>query len=77
MLRDVVCLCSLFQRHLHNDIQMKSLKLIRTASALGRMTKECCKAHPSERPDMLVTQCSQFDKLGFGFMYHCTNSMLC
>lgn len=54
MLRDVVCLCSLFQHHLHNDIQMKSLKLIRTVSALGRINKECCKAHPSERPGYTV-----------------------
>lgn len=60
-------------------IQMESLKLIRTASALGRVTKGCCKTHPSVRLNTLVTQCSQLDKLGFGFMYHCTktNSMLC
>lgn len=57
---------------------MKSLNLIRTASALDRITKECCKTRPSVRLNVLVTQRSQFDKLGFGFMYHCTktNSML-
>lgn len=72
-------LSCLFQCHLHNYIQMKSLKLIRTASVLGRKTKECCKARPSYRLNMLLTQCCQLEKLGFDFVCHCTktNSIFC
>lgn len=67
-------LSCLFQSslHLHPYIWKKSLKLIKTAYALGRTAKECCKAHPSQRLYVPDIQCCPHDKLGFDFACHCT-----
>lgn len=69
MLRDVLCIyCLVYFSNLHPYIWKISLKLIKTAYALGRTAKECCKAHPSQRLNVPDIQCCPHDKLGFDFV---------